>query len=192
MEMLTSDKDIRAVVLNSIAIRAFEDKLSHRVIEEMGICRGVARVDIAVIEDTIHGYEIKSDRDTLRRLPNQIDLYSKVLDYITLVCGSSHIEKIKSMVPSWWGLSEAKSLHGVVTIYNIRPPTMNPLIDLSSLLELLWKNELIDVLKETGNEKSLSGKNRKYLVDKIILDSNHQQIASLVKNKLYTRKDWRE
>lgn len=189
--MFTSDKDIRSVVLNSIADSAREANLNHRVVEEMGICRGVARVDIAVIEDAIYGYEIKSDRDTLQRLPNQIALYSKVLDYVTLISGSSHMSKIKAMIPSWWGLSEARVQNGVVTIHDVRSPTINPIIDMGSVLELLWKNELLDVLKENSNAKSLAGKTRSYLVDKIISNSTEQQISSLVRNKLYTRQDWR-
>jgi len=49
-------------------------------IEEFGICRGQGRIDLAVVNSLFHGYEIKSDRDSLRRLDSQVELYSKVLD----------------------------------------------------------------------------------------------------------------
>ena len=35
-------------------------------VEELGVCRGRVRVDVAVVNGTLHGYEIKSDRDSLR------------------------------------------------------------------------------------------------------------------------------
>lgn len=52
-------------------------------IEELGICCGQGRIDLAVVNSLFHGYEIKSDRDSLRRLDNQVELYSKVLDRAT-------------------------------------------------------------------------------------------------------------
>ena len=62
-------------------------------IEEFGICRGQGRIDLAVVNSFLHGYEIKSDRDSLRRLDNQIELYSKVLDRATIVVGKRHLSE---------------------------------------------------------------------------------------------------
>ena len=39
------------------------------VIDELGICQGSARIDMAVVNGSLNGYEIKSDLDTLARLP---------------------------------------------------------------------------------------------------------------------------
>ncbi len=33
--------------------------------QELGLCQGFARVDLAVVNGTVHGYEIKSEQDTL-------------------------------------------------------------------------------------------------------------------------------
>ena len=44
---------------------------NSRVVDELELLRGVVRVDVAVISDTLHGYEIKSASDNLIRLPNQ-------------------------------------------------------------------------------------------------------------------------
>ena len=43
--------------------------------------------DIAVINCSIHGYEIKSDLDTLMRLPQQLEFYAMTLQKLTLVVG---------------------------------------------------------------------------------------------------------
>lgn len=192
MRPQTSDKNIRAVLLNSIANEALMNRQKHRVVQEMGICRGVARIDIAVIKHSIHGYEIKSDKDSLTRLPNQINQYNKVFDYLTLVSGSNHIEKVRDIVPNWWGLSEAKTDNDQTTLMTIRQPKRNPLMKFSSLLELLWKEELIGLIKEIGIEKKVSGKNRQYLMDLLISESNHIHVTNLARSKLYLRKDWRQ
>ena len=60
-------------------------------IDELGVCQGSAKIDIAVVNGQLHGYEIKSDRDSLRRLSSQAVLYSKVFDRVTLVCGERHV-----------------------------------------------------------------------------------------------------
>src|SRR6266511_802692 len=46
------------------------------LIEELGLCRGKVRVDLALVNGSLHGFEIKSDRDSLRRLSAQVGLYS--------------------------------------------------------------------------------------------------------------------
>src|SRR4051812_45593489 len=55
------------------------------VIEELGLCQGQVRADIAVINGFMHGYEIKSERDTLERLPRQREVYEQCFDAVTLV-----------------------------------------------------------------------------------------------------------
>src|SRR5262249_26817602 len=61
------------------------DESDTVLIEELGLCRGRVRVDVAVVNGLLHGYEIKSDRDSLRRLAGQVEVYGKVLDRATLV-----------------------------------------------------------------------------------------------------------
>ena len=65
------DSDIREVLLDSWQKKYFSDE-STRVFEELGLCQGDARVDVAVVNGSIHGFEIKSERDSLDRLSNQL------------------------------------------------------------------------------------------------------------------------
>ena len=71
---------------------------------EVGIRHGAGRIDILVAGSDLHGYEIKSDRDSLRRLSRQIPLFSSVLERMTLVVGVSHEETVRRVIPPWWGL----------------------------------------------------------------------------------------
>lgn len=93
-----ADVDIRPVLRRSLlASTAGEGSV---VVEELGLCRGRVRVDLAVVNGSLHGYEIKSDRDSLDRLAGQADVYSKVLDQVTLVVGERHLAHAMDRVPA--------------------------------------------------------------------------------------------
>ena len=52
------DIDIRRTLLASITEQhPFDD--GTIVVEELGLCQGTARVDVAAVNGTIHGYEIE-------------------------------------------------------------------------------------------------------------------------------------
>ena len=57
------------------------------IIDELAIKHGKYRVDLCAITDRLHGYEIKSDQDTLKRLPAQSKHFSLVFHRMTLVIG---------------------------------------------------------------------------------------------------------
>ena len=56
----------------------------------------------------IHCFEIKSNENTLRRLPGQIEIYSRTLETVTLVVGNKHLEQALKVIPKWWGVVVAK------------------------------------------------------------------------------------
>ena len=72
------------------------------MVGELGLCQGRARIDLAVVGAELHGYEIKSPADSLRRLGDQAALYGRVFDRLTLVCGRRHVVPALEMLPSWW------------------------------------------------------------------------------------------
>ena len=75
-DVVLGDSDIRAVPRSSLFFKHL-DEADTVVIEELGLCRGQVRVDVAVVNGLLHGYEIKSDRDSLRRLGVQVEVYGK-------------------------------------------------------------------------------------------------------------------
>ncbi|MCH7713599.1 MAG: cold-shock protein, partial [Chloroflexi bacterium] len=102
------DAEIRRVLLSRLA-NEHAKQADTVFIEEFGICRGQGRVDLAVVNSVFHGYEIKSNRDSMRRLENQVTQYSKVLDRATIVVGDRHLTDILNMVPQWWGVLRFES-----------------------------------------------------------------------------------
>ena len=119
-------------------------------VPELGLCQHAARIDFAVINGLLSGYEIKSDADTLQRLPGQAAVYNRVFDRVTIVCGLSHVDGITRAVPAWWGIDVAIAIDGVVVIRERRPSLPNPSVDAAAVVQLLWKAELQAVLSRQG------------------------------------------
>jgi hypothetical protein len=95
---LMRDSELRAAVKRRLEVDHAADPHT-RIVEEMGIWSASVRVDIAVINGEMTGIELKSDRDTLGRLPFQAELYSRVFDKVELVVGGRHVSKAIPNVP---------------------------------------------------------------------------------------------
>src|SRR5687767_12122105 len=53
-----------------------------------------ARIDLAVINGSMHGYEIKSEADNLDRLERQIPAYNAVFNRVTAVVAQRHCDEV--------------------------------------------------------------------------------------------------
>ena len=184
------DIDIRKPLLAALAKEHLHDS-NTRVIEEFGLCQGSARVDVAVINGSIHGYEIKSERDTLYRLPRQQNIYNKVLDSITLVVSNKHLKKAEKEVPIWWGLCEAQHIEDNVSIQIIRPPKKNKNIDPSALVQLLWRDEALGILTARNLQKGVVSKSREIIWDRILDNLSLDELRSEVRSHVKARQHWR-
>lgn len=162
------------------------------VIEELGLCQGVSRVDLAVINGTVHGYEIKSERDTLDRLPSQSITYNRVFDYVTIVTASSHAKKITQCVPKWWGIAIAiPEVHGV-EIQTKRRARLNMHVDPLALAQLLWRDEVLEELTSLGLADGMRSKPRRELWDKLARSLPIVLLSDVVRRRLKQRgSDWR-
>src|SRR4051812_23970522 len=74
------------------------------VLNELGLRHGEYRADIAVINGTLAGYEIKSDNDSLVRLVKQVQAYDAVFDRASVVVGPRHARTVTSRLPPSWGI----------------------------------------------------------------------------------------
>jgi hypothetical protein len=119
------------------------------ILEEFGC--DAARIDVAVVNGALHGFEIKSDSDSVDRLHSQVTEYSKVFDFVTLVCGRKLIASARLLVPQWWGLQLADYSAGTVILKDLRSPKKNPAQDRSALARMLWKNEALRFMRRYGH-----------------------------------------
>ncbi len=62
------------------------------------------RADVAVLSDAeMIGLEIKTERDSLRRLPGQLEAYSRYFDHVVVVAAPCHLTSLAKM--DLWGAS---------------------------------------------------------------------------------------
>lgn len=185
------DSDIRELLLMKfLSLKDYFLDDTTKVIHEMDVCFGTARVDIAVINGKIHGYEIKSDQDTLERLPSQIESYNKIFDTMTLVTGKNHIDKALQIIPDWWGVYYVSDDRRPV-LKRKRQQKLNPKVDIFQLTQLLWKDELITLLEIENIKKGAKSKTRTALGEIVVNYIKEKTIKEYVKETLKTRESWR-
>jgi len=115
------------------------------VLDEVGLFLHEARVDLVVVTDRLEAYEIKSDADSLTRLPTQAQMYSRVFERVTLVCAARHIQRALTIVPDWWTVLEVT--HGDETPFTCRQAgAQNPAVDPFAVAQLLWRDDALDAL----------------------------------------------
>jgi hypothetical protein len=157
------------------------------LIEELGLCRGRVRVDLAVVNGSLHGFEIKSDGDSLRRLSTQVEVYSQVLDRATLVVGDRFLSSATELLPSWWGIVHVNSSRRGLAFKNVRRAALNPRRDPRCLAELLWASQALELLEQRDVARGVRGKPRRYLWDRICEHFSVDEIAAVVRDRLKTR-----
>lgn len=187
----TNDLMIRNLLREILEEKHSKDK-KVRIIEELGVHHGNARVDIAVVNGVMHGYEIKSDLDTLLRLPEQIEVYNSVFDKMTLVVGKSHLYEAIKMIPEWWGVVVAKvDENGVVTFNTIREEETNTEQNKLSVAKLLWREEALKILEEMNEANGLRSKPRDLIYSKLSTILDQTTLNKKVRETIFFRATWR-
>jgi hypothetical protein len=181
-----ADSEIRPVLRARLLV-AHAGEPDTVFLEEMGLCRGRIRVDLTVVNGILHGYEIKSDRDSLDRLPNQVDLYGRVLDRATLVVGERHLEDAIQMVPSWWGVLRVQATRGGPKLVMHRRSRENRDREARSLVELLWRADAVALLEQHGAARGLRRKPRRVVWDHVCKHVELHEIGRAVRAHLKTR-----
>lgn len=126
------------------------ESLSHELLSglphaetvyELWVPRSYERADVAVIGPTMDGFEIKSARDTLKRLPRQAAAYARLFDRCYVVLADRHIGGAMGILPSWWGVM---AIRGETTpeFEVIREADVNHDVDPETLVRLLWRDEV--------------------------------------------------
>lgn len=194
-----SPKDVPDDVTEG-AIRAFVKARLPRLVrspsraflvEEMEVCSGRARIDLAVIGERLIGIEIKGPQDRVTRLPGQAKAYSQCFDHVVLIVHESLATKALPLIPDWWGLIAGRQVDGRIRYRIERRPETNPSLNLEKVLSLLWREEidalLADLLGSHPKPRATKKSIRAELLAQVEPPVLHQ--ASL--RKLRERTQWR-
>ena len=190
-KLSTNDLAIRSALREALRKLHAQDR-ELRIIEELGISHGTARIDVAVVNGIMHGYEIKSDQDTLQRLPEQMNIFNAVFDKVTLVVGKSHLYNAINIIPDWWGIIVAKTDPNGSIIFNIiREGENNKGQDGVSVARLLWRDEALRILEEAGEAHGFYSKSRASIYEKLSTILDQETLNIKVREAILFRSEWR-
>ena len=77
---------------------------------------GACKADLAILNGTATVYEIKSERDSLARLANQIDNYKKVFAKVYVIASEGHVTGVLDTVPNGIGVMMLGSRYRITTV----------------------------------------------------------------------------
>lgn len=187
----TNDQIIRKALKAKLE-KVYKDDPEHKIIEELGINHGSVRADIAVVNGLLECYEIKSDRDTLLRLPGQVKGYNAVFDKVTIVVGFTHVFEAMELIPDWWGVTVAKQdASGLVVFSHIREAQFNEAREGVSIARLLWREEALKILDEMNEADGYWSKPRSIIYNKLATVLEVDNLADRVREAICLRDSWR-
>lgn len=185
--MPLTDPPIRAALVADVVPSVIGNDPDGFYVDEMGLCEHRARVDVAVFNGAIHGYEIKSDRDTFARLAGQAEVYNGVFDRITIVVGSKHSDTVEAHVADWWGITIAKRVGGGVELTTQREAQPNPSKDPVLLAHMLWRDEGLSVLAAVGKDRGVRSKSRYHICNRLADVFEVDELSSIVRTTIKER-----
>src|SRR5437870_1316464 len=129
--MTMRDLDVRRRLKRDLIKRLEDDDV---ILDELGVCQGIVRADVVLVNGNLHAFEIKSASDTLQRLNSQMIAYNRVFENVTIVTSGNHLVGVLDAVLHWWGVIEAiATATGDVALSEIRPAAKNPQVDPATL-----------------------------------------------------------
>lgn len=107
---------------------------------------GSCKADLAILNGTSTVYEIKSDRDSLARLANQLENYRKVFAKIYVIVGEAHVDEVMNSTPNDVGVMSLARWNRIRTVREAadRPDLVCPV----QIFESLRIAEARAILKE--------------------------------------------
>ena len=125
--------------------------------------------------------------DSLYRLAGQVKAYGMVLDQVTLVTTSRHLEEALSLVPFWWGVMVAQYDGDDIVLNHHRVTSDNPHLDPLALVQLLWRDEALAELRTRGWAQGLSRAARHHVLLRTAAWVNDDELRDLVRERLKAR-----
>ena len=143
------DTDVRQALVAAVARRV--GARPHVLVPEVDVRWTVpARMDALLVADRISGFEIKSDVDSLTRLPRQIEAYGAVVERAVLVVGDRHLAAGATVVPDWWSIWGARWRDDEVVIREVRRGRLNPDVNPLAVTSFMSRDDLSEALRARG------------------------------------------
>ncbi len=126
--------------------RKFSRHCETEILHELKMPRLSGPVDVAVINGRLCGFEIKSDFDSLSRLPRQVRAFSAIFDEVCVVTTKRHSAAARKIIPKWWKLAIQSARRGKVSFRTVQKGFNNPSVKPDALLHMLTRKELLSII----------------------------------------------
>lgn len=109
---------------------------------------GSSKADVVILNGTATVYEIKSERDSLARLANQVENYKRVFAKVNVIASEGHIEGVLEKVPEDVGVMCLSKRYQITTVREAAdcPERICPV----TVFESLRMAESIEILTAMG------------------------------------------
>lgn len=149
-----------------------------------------ARVDALLVSHRICGFEIKSEADSLSRLPRQVEAYGAVVERAVLVVAERHLPAALTLVPDWWNIWGAQWRGDVVRIRKVRGGHLNPSINPLAVTSFMTRDDLVEALRALGHTR-LSALGVDQLRERLTTHLDRRGTLRLARAAMLSRSDWR-
>lgn len=161
------------------------------LVEEMEVCAGRARIDLAVIADRLIGIEIKGPKDSVSRLSGQAQAYSECFDQVVLIVHDSLAAEAQRLIPDWWGLVTGQQIDGRIQYRFVRRLSRNPSLNLDRVLALLWREEIDSLLSDLVGSNARPRATKKSIRAQLLAEVEPPILHEASIRKLRERTEWR-
>ena len=137
------------VFKNAIAEKILLGRHSYRTATMMTEFRaGACKADVVIFNGHSTAYEIKSERDTMSRLDDQVMSYRKVFEQVVVVTDSCHLDEVFDRTPADVGITVLSERY---TLSEKRAPQIDwSRLDPCEMFESLQRSEYLKVLALTS------------------------------------------
>lgn len=148
-------KDYEAKIkLSLIQYLLRTDKYNSIIATEVPINQTQNIVDVLQISTTVSSaFEIKSDRDNFSRLDKQIQSYSSVFNYVSVVISENNYKAVLPLIPKKIGIMLIKESDIIVK----RKPSEIKKLSKDALAKIIWKNNLLKIMSSKFTTHQLKG-----------------------------------
>lgn len=152
---------------------------------------GSCKADLAILNGTATVYEIKSDRDSLTRLTNQLENYRKVFAKIYVIASEAFVQEIISSTPSDIGVLSLVRWNRIQTVREAvnRPELVCP----ETIFDSLRLAEAREILRDFNiavpnvPNTMLYGVMRKYFAQLDPTETHQKMVQTLKKTRNLTQ-----
>jgi|SRR5699024_4155313 len=145
------EDDIKDMILDKRHIFINKDE-KHTILFEKGIAINSTIADCIIFSESGHiiGVEIKTERDTVRRLNKQLKNYSLVCDEVYVLCHDDHIDNVEGILNrhghSHVGIISYTEFQGEAVVGVYKEPSKSPTKKVNIAFQMLWRQEIVQLL----------------------------------------------